>query len=597
MLTPSQLEHYPDALVELYAQAEADIIADMAQRIAGYNYFIPSAQYQLNKLVEMGNTQKNIVVRLSELLNISKSRLISLMGKAGMDTLAVDDTIYRSAGLKPQPVTQSPALLEVLAAGINKTEGLFINLTGTTAKTATRQFERALDRAYMQISTGAFDYDSAIHNAVKDLSAKGLAVITYPSGHTDYLDVAVRRATLTGVNQTALKLQEARAEEMNCDLVEVSAHAGARTDGSQGPADHAYWQGKIYSRSGTHDKFPSLFNATGYGTGEGLGGWNCRHSMYPFFEGVDKPRYTAREIANLNAKKYEYNGIRMTEYEATQKQRYIERQIRKWKREGQAMRAAGLPTEDALSKLADWQRKQRDFLGQTGLKRQYAREAVGRAFAKSHRSDIINSYGSKPLFFAQDKTISLTTLSKLKLANTKLTTDFPEVGAFIQSVEFKEVDGLSENCFDCLTGKNIINLDKQAFANEGALKDILKSHFKEGFSYDTDSIESLYAHEFGHAVHNALALKRAGLPFGKPLTREQVNIFKHERNKITQDIYLAAFTDETYNEIMLSINKSLGSRANDAPTELIAQSFGNYYFGKQRTAIAEKIVNYLKGGF
>ena len=90
--------------------------------------------------------------------------------------------------------------------------------------------------------------------------------------------LAVRRAVVTGVNATALKLQETLMDEMGCDLVETSAHAGARPS-------HAVWQGKIFGRSGTHPKYPSLVEGTGYGTGEGLGGWNCRHSIMPFFEG------------------------------------------------------------------------------------------------------------------------------------------------------------------------------------------------------------------------------------------------------------------------------------------------------------------------
>lgn len=139
---------------------------------------------------------------------------------------------------------------------------------------------------------------------------------------------------------------------------------------------HSAWQGKIYSRSGKHPKYPSLVEATGYGTGDGLGGWNCRHSFFPFIEGVSEPTYTGAELEDLNAKNYEFNGIKMTEYEATQKQRSIERNIRRWKREYKAMDAAGLSADEAASKLAWWQKEQKSFLKQTGLKRQYVREEV-----------------------------------------------------------------------------------------------------------------------------------------------------------------------------------------------------------------------------
>lgn len=231
---------------------------------------------------------------------------------------------------------------------------------------------------------------------MKDLSKNGLASIEYPSGHTDYLDVAVRCAVLTGVNQTSLKAQEALAEEMGCDLVDVTAHSGART--GVGIANHAGWQGKRYSRSGTDQKHPSLVSVTGYGTGQGLGGWNCRHNMFPAFEGTDPP-YTQDELDDLNAKKHEYNGQKLTEYEASQVQRKIERNIRKWKREYIGMKAAGQPTDEAAANLAHWRKVEKDFLKQTGLKQQPEREIVegfGRSQARCavvdsvRKSDIIN---------------------------------------------------------------------------------------------------------------------------------------------------------------------------------------------------------------
>ena len=179
---------------------------------------------------------------------------------------------------------------------------------------------------------------------------------------------------MTGVNQASLKVTETLADEMGCDLVEVTAHAGART--GVGVADHSAWQGKVYSRSGTHPKYPSLVEKTGYGTVPGLGGWNCRHSFFPFIEGFSEPAYTDQELAELNAPKYDYNGQKITEYEAMQRQRYIERQIRRWKREKAAMAAAGQDTAESAAKVRHWQEVRRDFLAQTGLKRQYERERI-----------------------------------------------------------------------------------------------------------------------------------------------------------------------------------------------------------------------------
>lgn len=221
------------------------------------------------------------------------------------------------------------------------------------------KFENACNRAWLQISSGAFDYRTVLRRTVDKLAKEGIKAIVYPSGHSDTLEVAVRRAVLTGVNQTAAKLQTARMDEMGWDLVEVTAHAGARPS-------HALWQGKIYSRSGKSKQYPP-FSVTGYGTGAGLCGWNCRHSFYPYYEGLSIANYSKRELERMNSKEIAYNGQKMTHYEASQVQRYLERGIRKWKRVYLAESAAGLGTTKASIKLAQWRARQRDFLDKTGL--------------------------------------------------------------------------------------------------------------------------------------------------------------------------------------------------------------------------------------
>lgn len=374
MLKPKQIDELPEALVELYSQVEMDIIADMARRISGMDYFIPAAQWQYCKLIEMGNCHGWIMQALSAQTGKSRREIERMMEEAGFKAIQQDAAIYKRAGLSPPELAASPWLQAVLNDGIRNTEGLFENLTGTTANTATRQFERALDRAWLQVQSGAFSQEDAIRTAIKDLSEKGVECIAYPSGHVDHMDVAVRRAAVTGANQAALRLQDTLADEMGSDLVEVTAHAGART--GVGVANHAAWQGKIYSRSGNSEKYPPFVESTGYGSGAGLGGFNCRHSWFPFFEGISDPAYTQAELDEMNAPKYSYNGEKLTEYEASQKQRAIERNIRRWKREYKAMEAAGLDTSEAAGKLKRWQDRQKEFISQTGLKRQTEREQV-----------------------------------------------------------------------------------------------------------------------------------------------------------------------------------------------------------------------------
>ncbi len=369
MLKPEYLSKVPASMVELYSQAEMDILTDMARRISTYDYWIPAAEHQAKMLEEMGMVREEIISHLKGLTGKSHKELTALMKEAAEVALQSDDAVYKRNGLNPGPVRASKPIQKVLQSGYKRTQKLFDNLTLTTAKTATKQFENALNRAYMQIGLGGMDYNSAVRSAVKELSKQGVGAVQYPSGKIDNLETAVRRATITGINQTALKMQEARAVEMGCDLVETSAHAGARPS-------HAEWQGEIFSRSGKSKKYPDFVQSTGYGKGEGLGGWNCSHSFSPYFEGSPRT-YTKEQLAKYQDKNYTYNDRKMTEYEALGEQRNIERNIRRWKREQSALRAAGDSTDEASAKIKSWQEREKDFLNQTGLKRQTDRSQIG----------------------------------------------------------------------------------------------------------------------------------------------------------------------------------------------------------------------------
>ena len=268
MLTPDFLDALPGPILELFEEFEQSVIEDIARRIAKLGKVTSTSAWQAQRLSESGMLYEAILDRLAELTGKSELELARLFRKAGVKALRFDDAIYRAAGLNPLPLNLSPAMVETLAAGLRKTGGIMRNLTQTTAISGQRAFEQAADLAYMQISSGAFDYNTAIKAAVRRTAEEGLKVINYASGRQDQLDVAIRRCVLTGVNQTVGVLQERRADEMNSDLVQTTAHIGARPE-------HEIWQGRIFSRSGAHPKYPDFVTETGYGTATGLLGINC----------------------------------------------------------------------------------------------------------------------------------------------------------------------------------------------------------------------------------------------------------------------------------------------------------------------------------
>lgn len=239
MLNPEFLASLPEAILKLFYAAERQILVDMARKIVKYDYYVPSAEYQRQKLREVGVMQEEILTALAKLTRRSEEELRQMMQEACGTSLRGDTAIYEAAGLTVPSIGDNGILRQILNAGYKATAQTMRNLCKTTARTAAQQFENALDGAWLKVHSGAFDSETAIRSAIKDLSQKGIQAIRYPSGRTDSLETAVRRAVVTGVNQTCAEMQLELMDELGVDLVEVSAHAGARED-------HAKWQGRIY---------------------------------------------------------------------------------------------------------------------------------------------------------------------------------------------------------------------------------------------------------------------------------------------------------------------------------------------------------------
>ena len=385
-LDPNYLQSLPQSLVDMYGLVEIDILTDMARRINTYDFFIPSAQHQNQKLQELGMVQGEIVVRLAALTGRTQEEIVELLTEAGEVAIEDDVEYYKASEVYEPKKVNTEALYAQLNAGLLQTQQAFFNITGTTANTATKQFERALDRAWMQINTGGMDYNTAIRRAIEGLSDAGIGAIEYPSGRIDTLETAVRRAVVTGANQTAIKTQEVLADELGSELVEVTAHGGARPE-------HAKWQGQVFSRNGrkTIDgvTYEDLKKATGYGKAGGLCGVNCRHSFHPYFPGTART-WSEKELDALEEKKVEYNGKKLTEYEAGQAQRGMEREIRKLKRKAAALEAAGLDASEVRRDLREANKIYSDFTKQTGIRKQPDRLKVAKG------TDITGPSGNGP---------------------------------------------------------------------------------------------------------------------------------------------------------------------------------------------------------
>nr|DAN44430.1 MAG TPA: minor capsid protein [Caudoviricetes sp.] len=373
MLPPSYLDAMPDAFVQLAQQVEDEILQDVARRIGKMGTLTETADWQLWRYQQTEAVRENVVKLLAKYSGKSEATIRRLLKEAATEAMEREDAIYYHYNLEPTPFEESAALNNLLNAGARQTCGTWRNLTATTANTVSGAFERTLDVAWGKVATGAFDYKTAVKQAVDSL-ADEMPEITYPSGHTDSLEVAARRAVLTGVNQTAGKLQEARMDEMNVEFVETSAHGGARPS-------HAEWQGRRFHRGGAVDylgkHYPDFEQATGYGTGAGLCGWNCRHTFFAIFPELgDPPTWTEESLQELNARNIEYNGKLYTQYEVNQMQRARERNVRKWKKRYLAESAAGSDTTDSAVRLKAARQSLAEFAQATGGRVDSARTSV-----------------------------------------------------------------------------------------------------------------------------------------------------------------------------------------------------------------------------
>lgn len=333
MLTPNQLDKLPEPMIQLMSELQNEIISDICRRISKANYLTPTAEWQLYKANQLTISAREVKRRIASKLKVREKTLKELYTDAVKTAIREDEIIYKAAiaeGIlsdnyrdRLTNYTRSKAFSSVLQRGLKNTNGLMRNLTNSAAAAANRQLSDALDLAFLKCASGAFTPQDAIFEAVQKLGQDGLKCVSYESGRTDQLDVAVRRAVVTGIGKTCCDMQLDLAKEMDCELVEVSSHLGARPS-------HAEWQGQIYSLKKGHPKYPYFYDATGYGTGDGLGGWNCRHSFFPYFEGLSV-------AANAPTFSKEEN---LEEYANTQKQRAYERSIRKSKRELAALDSA-----------------------------------------------------------------------------------------------------------------------------------------------------------------------------------------------------------------------------------------------------------------
>lgn len=432
MFTPTEIEALPSAMEQLYRSLQLNIMSDLTERLKTNGKEITSAaDWQINRLYELGAGKDEINNLIQSTLDVSDDEIDRIYDEVVKSGYARNEELYTSKGKEHIPYAENKQLQQLVKAVKNQTKSEYRNITGslgfavrnadnTLSFTPLADFyQRTLDNGLMQIASGAVDYNTVLKKAVKAMTDSGLRTVDYASGWSNRVDVAARRALMTGFNQVVAKVNEDNAEQLGTEYFEVSYHRGARPT-------HQVWQGRVYSKK-------ELETVCGLGTVTGLCGANCYHSYSPFIKGIDTLTYSEEELDRMNEEENtpkEYNGKEYTAYEAQQKQRQLETAMRADRQKIELLTQGGADYDTITgAKVRYFQRQDEyvNFSKAMGLPEQWERvtvngknalgsklpkkaESVNKItaenVAKSGKSGIIKEKSKKPITPITDKAIS-----------------------------------------------------------------------------------------------------------------------------------------------------------------------------------------------
>lgn len=327
-MKPGELQSIPLRVEKLFYDSQNRILEDIVRRIRKTGGITSTADYQIQKLTMFGNSSEFIESEIKRVLSATDAQMWELYDKAAQMEYVRNAAVYEQVNANFIPYHENEVLQSWVEAIVKQTNNEIVNLTqsmgfaidmGRGKKVFTplsQYYQTYLDRASMDIVTGAFDYNTVLRRTVKELTASGIRTVDYASGYSSRATVAARRAVLTGVNQLSAQINERVAKDLETDKYEVTWHAGHRPT--------HWWGGLVFTMDELH-------SVCGLGDVAGLCGANCYHSYYAFVDGASVRTYTDTQLSEMNAKEQEvhtWNGKEYNSYEATQKQRSMETTMR-----------------------------------------------------------------------------------------------------------------------------------------------------------------------------------------------------------------------------------------------------------------------------
>lgn len=356
-MTQGELEQIPQPFVELMSDLEMRIMKDIIERIKANGFSPASADWEISRLQQLGESEEQIRKWIKETLEKTDDEVDKIFSDDVYREYYGHDREYQVSGFEQIPLEQNVQLLQVIEASKRQTKDTFKNLTGSTGfairdpatgnimySPTMKFYQQTLDAAIMDIKSGAFSYNTVLQRTINTMTTSGLRWIDYDSGWHNRVDVAARRAVMTGFRQVQGKINEQVAEQLQTDTYEVTYHVGARPT-------HQPWQGRVWTMQ-------QLIDVCGLGTVAGLHGANCYHDYKPFIPGVSVRTYTDEQLDQMIAEENtpkEYLGKKYTTYEALQAQRRMETRMRKTRQDIRLMQDGGADPQDIVLKKAKYQ--------------------------------------------------------------------------------------------------------------------------------------------------------------------------------------------------------------------------------------------------
>lgn len=508
-----------------FTDLEMRIMQDIVRRIQKAGKITSTADWQINRLKILGYSSEDIEKALKETLNKSYPEMFELYDKVIDWEYVRNKDIYEQVNAEFIPYEENKELQQITEAlirqsseelkNITKTLGFYLDYgTGKPVLTPLAEvYQKYLDDACMNIVTGAFDYNSVLRRVVTQLTNSGLRQIDYASGRANRVDVAARRAVMTGISQLTGKISDMNAEKLGTEYFEVAWHGGARPS-------HAVWQGKVWSKK-------ELVTVCGLGTGPGLLGWNCYHEYYPFFPGISERNWTDEWLEEQNRKENTpktFNGKEYTLYEAKQRQRQMETAMRAQREKVELLKKGNVDPDDVMLARAKYQGQLNEYsrfckkMGLTEERERIYYDMRGRVAPSKAQMNKIVKISSLDNLFEKSKLSRVLGVDKTKI-------DFGEIDEKSKKSVYNGVKKVFES-FPQLKGhtKSIVyDSTLKAIASSDSIGGKLKlsSRFcdydklAKDYTHQTKlewnpkgtTVDSIIVHELGHQLDGLLTIK------------------------------------------------------------------------------------------